>query len=189
MARAQRDHAVRVGIYPILTKHQLRTGITAIAAACITLFTANAQMNVTELDGDWQGSGTDRNTPFESPQQITCQSKIRAQTDRMTSDTTCKGRGGLNRTSRLTVTLGGNDITGVLEASTRGSDNEAPRELKGAITGRRAGDTATLQVQFPGLMPNATMVLKFTSSSSYSVKVTTLGVLMSDVTYTRVGRR
>jgi hypothetical protein len=189
MARAQRDHAVRVHIYPILTKDQLRAGIAAIAAACITLLTAKADIKLIELDGDWQGSGIDRNSPFESLQQITCRSKIRTAADRMTSDTVCKGRTGLNKTSRMTITLDGNNITGVLEASIKGSDDDSPRQLKGAIAGRRTGDTATLQIHLPGFMPNATAILNLISSSSYSIKVTTWGILMSDVTYNRVGQR
>jgi hypothetical protein len=177
-------------LYQILTKHQLRAGIAAIAAACITLCTAKAEIKMADLDGDWQGSGTDRNSPLESPQQTTCQNKIRTEADRMTSDTVCKGRAGLNRTTRLAITVSGNDITGVLDqTSTTGSGNDPPNELKGAIAGRRSGNTATLQIRFPGLMPNATLILKLINLSSYSAKATALGVLMSDVTYNRVGRR
>jgi hypothetical protein len=172
--------------YPVLTKHQLRVGIAAVAAACITLCTAKAEIKLADLAGDWQGSGTDRNSPLESPQQTTCQNKIRTEADQMTSDTVCKGRAGLNRRSRMTITLRGNDISGTLDQSTTGT---SVQQLKGTIAGHRTGDTATLQIRFSAFMPNATVTLKLISASSYSVQGTALGVVMTDVTYNRMSGR
>jgi hypothetical protein len=172
-----------------LTK-RLTAGIAAFLAAWITPYTAGAEIKLTDLNGEWNGSGTERNSPIESMQQTTCKSSIRTESTRLISDMVCTGQTGLHRASRLTLTLDGNEITGNLDQTTTTlGSNASPMVLKGSVSGRRTGDTAILQIRFPGLMPNATVTIMLISPSSYSMQATSLGVSMMDVTYNRVGRR
>lgn len=108
----------------------------------------------------------------------------------MVSDTVCTGETGLHKVSHLTITLDAVKIVGTFDetASFPGS-NASPRILKGSVSGVRAGDTATLKISFPGLIPSATVIFKLISSSSYSTQATSLGVAMMEVTYTRAGGR
>lgn len=169
---------------------------TTIAIAAILFGTwtlplsAGAESKLTVLNGEWRGSGTDRNSPFESQQQTKCQSNNRADLVRMVSDTVCTGETGLHKVSHLTITLDADKIVGTFDetASFPGS-NASPRILKGLISGVRAGDTATLEISFPGLIPSATVIFKFISSSSYSTQATSLGIPMMEVTYTRAAGR
>jgi hypothetical protein len=180
---------VQVAASSTLTK-PLWAAIAVLAAAYLTLFPAKAEISLADLAGDWQGSGTDRNLPIESPQQTSCQLTNRIEKNHMASDAVCKGKAGLNRRSRMTITLDGNDFTGVLDQTTTvNDDNASATTLKGTVAGRRAGDGATLQIRFPGFLPNATVVLKLISPSSYSVQGSALGVLMTDVTYNKIVRR
>jgi hypothetical protein len=95
---------------------------------------------LTDLDGRWQGTGSERASPMESAQQMTCQSTIQADATRMVNDTRCTGDARLRQVSSLMVTLNGNDITGTLDQTTWTGDNSAsPKVLKGQCqeTGRK----------------------------------------------------
>jgi hypothetical protein len=167
-----------------------RIGITAILAAWITpLAGGAAEFGLVDLDGRWQGTGSERASPMESAQQITCQSTIQADVTRMINDTTCTGDAGLRRVSTLMVALDGNDITGTLDQSTwTGGTSASPRVLKGSVSGRRTEDGAAFQVRFPGLMPNATVTFKVLNPSSFSVQAAALGIQMMQATYNKVGK-
>jgi hypothetical protein len=174
---------------PLRLSRWLKRGIVGVIVASVAPFAADAQTKLTDLTGDWQGVGTERNSPLESAQPTTCHSKIRSAANHMTNETVCNGQSGLHRVSRLTITLDGDEITGVLDqTSAAGPGASSPMVLKGTVAGRRIDDVATLQIRFPGLMPNATITLKVISPSSYSVQGSTLGISMMDVTYTRVGK-
>ena len=163
---------------------------SVLLATCASPFTAGAQSELTELNGEWRGSGTDRNSPFESQQQTNCKSTIRADPVRMISDAVCTGERGLHKVTHVAITLDGDQITGSIdETSSIAGSNESPRILKGSVSGIRAGDTANLEIRFSGLMPKATVIFKLISSSSYSTQASTLGVPITQVTYTRVGGR
>jgi hypothetical protein len=97
-----------------LTSGHPRVGIAVALAAWIVSFPARAEIKLTELNGEWNGSGTDRDTPFESLQQTSCQSRIRADLRRMTSEIVCSGRAERHKVIQLTVVLDGNQITGEL---------------------------------------------------------------------------
>ena len=153
----------------------------------ISPFTARAESNLTVLNGDWRGSGTDRSSPFESQQRTKCQSNNRADEVQIISHTVCTGETGLHKVSDLKITLNGNKIAGTLGETATFPGNASPRILKGTVSGIRTGDTATLTISFPGLLPSATVIFKLVSSSSYSMQASTLGVSMMQVTYTRAG--
>src|SRR6202023_2965502 len=169
---------------------------TTIAIAAILLgtwtlpLTARAESKLTVLNGEWRGSGTDRNSPFESQQQTKCQSNNRVDLVRMVSDTVCTGETGLHKVSHLTITLDADKVVGTFDetASFPGS-NASPRILKGSVSGVRAGDTATLKISFPGLIPSATVIFKLISSSSYSTQATRPGSTPPSQGRCRQGRR
>src|SRR5271165_1562889 len=96
-----------------LARH-LRGGLAAVLAAWIVPFPAAAEIKLSELNGEWNGSGTDRDTPLESLQQTSCQSKNRADLRRMNSEIICSGRAKLHKVIQLTVTVEGNQIMGDL---------------------------------------------------------------------------
>ena len=150
-------------------------------------FKAKAESNLIVLNGDWRGSGTDRRSPFESQQRTKCQSNNRADEVQIISHTVCTGETGLHKVSDLKITLNGNKIAGTLGETATFPGNASPRILKGTVSGIRTGDTATLTISFPGLLPSATVIFKLVSSSSYSMQASTLGVSMMQVTYTRAG--
>jgi hypothetical protein len=169
-----------------------RMGIAAAVAAWIVTLGGGgaAVFRLSDLDGRWQGIGSERASPMESAQPVTCQSTIQADATRMVNDTTCTGEAGLRRVSSLMVTLDGNDITGTLDQSTwSGGSSVSPTVLKGSVSGRRTEDGATLQVRFPGFMPNATVTFKILNPSSFSVQATALGIQMMQVTYNKIGKR
>jgi hypothetical protein len=164
--------------------------IAALLAVLLQPFPGGAaEFKLTDMDGTWEGVGTERASPMEPAQPVNCQAKIRAESNRMTSDTTCRGQAGLRKVSRMMLTLDGNEITGTLEqtSSTPGSNQAAPA-LTGSVSGRRTDDTATLQVRFSGLTPSATLTFRFLSPSSYSVQATALGILLMQVAYTKTGK-
>ncbi len=70
----------------------------------------------------------------------------------------------------------------------RGSGN-APKLRAGKVTGSRDGDTANFEVHFPGLTPNANVVLKLNSPTSFSMRVSSLGITLTEVTYHRPAAR
>ena len=65
-----------------------------------------------ELEGEWSGSGTERDTPFQSMQKTTCQSKIHADQNRMSNEIVCTMQSGVRKTTHTQVTLEGNRLTG-----------------------------------------------------------------------------
>jgi hypothetical protein len=166
----------------------LRVGMAAVLAAWIVSFPAAAEIKLTELDGEWKGSGTDRDTPLESLQQTSCQSKNRADLRRMSSEIVCSGQAKLHKVIQLTVTVEGNQIVGdLVQTSTTAGGMATVR--KGSVSGRRTGDAAVLQVRFPGLTPNATVNLILNNPSSYSIQAASLGAILMDVTFNRATKR
>ena len=172
-----------------LSRH-LGIGIAAVLTGWVAPYSASAEIKLTDFNGMWSGSGKDRNSPLESLQQTSCQTRVQADLRRMKSKTVCDGQAGLHKEIVLSITLDGNRITGDLSQRTtvRGSD---AFERKGSVLGQKVEDTASYQVRFPGLVPIvATVDLKLLSQSSYSMHVTCcLGVTMMDVVFNRTARR
>lgn len=171
-----------------LTGH-LGIGIAAVLTGWVAPYSASAEIKLTDFNGIWSGSGTDRNSPWESPQRTSCYTRVQADLHRMSSKTVCNGEAELHKEIELSIMLDGNRISGDLTQRTtvRGSDGS---ERKGSVLGQKVEDTASYQVRFPGLVPIvATVDLKLLSQSSYSMHVTYLGVIMMDVVFNRTARR
>ena len=171
-----------------LTRH-LGIRMAAVLTGWVAPHSASAETKLTDFNGMWRGSGTDRNSPLESLQRTSCQTTVRADLRRMRSNTVCDVQAGLHKVMDLSITLDGNQFTGDLSLIVQRSD-ASPSVLNGSVSGRRADDTARLRVQFQGLVPiSATVELKLLSPSSYSMHVTSLGFTLSEVVFNRTARR
>jgi hypothetical protein len=170
--------------------HAAKT-IQVIAGAVLLAATAaGADTPLTEFNGQWTGRGTDRDSPLEKTQPTQCRVTVKADPTHMNSDTECNGRRGLFKRFRLALTFSGNQFTGTTEqtSSRRGSD-AAPTQRNGKVSGSRNGDTANFTVHLPGLTPNAHVVLKLTSPTSFSMRVSSLGATLTDVIFQRPAAR
>jgi hypothetical protein len=137
------------------------------AASC----PAGAETKLTDFDGQWQGSGQDRDLPFESMQQTSCQTTINADLRRMSSITICNGAAGLDRTIQLTITLNGEAFSGNLtQKTTMRGDDKSVSVLNGSVSGHKTDNIATFQI-------------------SFSMQATTLGSTLMDVTFNRAVKR
>ena len=140
-----------------------------------------------ELEGEWSGSGTERDTPFQSMQKTTCHSKIHADQNRMSNEIVCTMQSGVRKTMRTQVTLQGNRLTGSV-VQTRTAPREATQSREGSVRGIRTGNSAETEVRFPGLMmPTAKSRLTAHDASSYSIRVDAMGAVLMDVKFKRVG--
>src|SRR5437588_6152146 len=84
------------------------TGICAALVVWLAPFAGEAaEFKVTDLDGIWEGIGTERASPMEPPQQVNCQSTNTTESSGMISEATCRGQAGLHKMSRLIVILKG----------------------------------------------------------------------------------
>lgn len=151
---------------------------------------AGAETKLPELNGLWSGRGTDRDSPMDSAQPTRCTVTVKADLTHMTSDTECNGEAGLHKVIRLSVAFAGSQFTGTAEQTSllRGS-SKTPKRRAGRVTGARDGDIANFEVHFPGLTPNATVVLQLTSPTSFSMRVSSLGVTLTEVAYHRPAAR
>jgi hypothetical protein len=161
-------------------------GLVAVLAACIGSRPAGAEMKLTELEGEWSGSGTDRDSPFESIRKTSCRSKIRSDSRRMNNEIVCSGESGSRKTIQLQITMDGDKISGDL-VQTQATGREPPATRRGSVSGHRTGDSADMQIQFSGLMPNAAAKFILINPLSYSLRVTTLGTSLMDVTFKKLG--
>src|SRR5690349_21239634 len=85
-----------------------------------------AAVKLPQLNGSWQGSGTDRATPLEASQHTRCHATIHASETSLTQEMTCEGDAGLHKTVRLAVHLSGNAISGTLTQTSVTRGNGAP---------------------------------------------------------------
>jgi hypothetical protein len=147
---------------------------------------ASAQIKPGEFAGEWSGSGTDRDSPFESLQKTSCRSKVRSEGNRMNNEIVCSGQSGVRKTMLLQITVNGNQIAGDLVQTTA---TQPPTVRKGSVSGRSTGDSADMQVNFSGfMMPSGTAKLVVLNQSSYSIKVVAMGTLLMDVTFKKIGQ-
>jgi hypothetical protein len=160
-------------------------GIAVVAFMCGALPHAGAAAKLTDFNGVWQGAGTDRNSPLERAQQTSCQMRIRADQSHLTSDTVCHGQAGLSKVLQFAVTLDGDRFSGSAgqTSTTRGSATSDT--LKGAVSGQKTEDTANLHIVFPGLTPNAEVVLKLIDPSTFSMHVASHGLTLMDLLFHR----
>ena len=169
---------------PIRLMNALATGILL---AWIVPGTASAEGNMGVLEGEWAGSGAERDTPFQSMQKVTCQSKIRSDERHMSNEISCTTQSGVRKTTHMQVTLEGTRLSGSV-VQTRTTPREPMQSRKGTVRGVRTGNSAVTEVQFPGLMmPTAKSHLTVHDASSYSIRVEAMGAVMMDVKFKRVG--
>jgi len=152
--------------------------------------TARAETKLTDFNGSWQGGGNDRNTPFESLQRTRCNATITADLHRMGTAIVCNGVAGLTKVIQLNIALdAGDTFTGDLsqKATWRGN---APSEtvLKGSVAGQKTDKTANFRVSFPGLTPSVDVTLVLNSPGSFSMRATTIGGELMDVTFNNVSK-
>ena len=172
----------------MVTPIRLRNVLPAIVLlASIVPCPAGAEGSMGELEGEWSGSGTERDTPFQSMQKTTCHSKIHADQNRMSNEIVCTMQSGVRKTTHTQVTLEGNRLTGSV-FQTRTAPRGATQSRKGSVHGVRKGNSAETEVQFPGLMmPTAKSHMTVHNASSYSIRVEALGAVLMDVTFKKVG--
>ena len=151
---------------------------------------AGAETKLSDFDGQWQGSGKDRDLPFEAMQQTSCQTTVNADLVRMSSTTICNGDAGLDKIIQLAIILSGEAFSGnLMQKTTMRGDDKSVSVLNGSVSGRKTDNTATFQVSFPGFLPNAAVTLRLINPTSYSMQATTLGSTLMDVTFTRAVKR
>ena len=169
---------------------RLRTQLAAVIVACVALTPAGAETKLTEFNGPWLGSGTDRDTPFATAQPTRCQTRVTADLTHMTSDMTCNGKAGLDKQVKLSISFTGNKFTGTANQTSvvRGS-GAPPKRRAGTVTGVRTGDRAEFEVNFGALTPNAHVVLELTSPTSYAMTISALGATLTKVDFHRPGAR
>ena len=121
---------------------------------------------------------------LEATQPTSCRMRIQVDLRQLSSETTCIGQAGLHKVLRLTITLDGDQFTG--DASqTSTVANGAANVLTGTVVGQKADEMASLQVQFPGLTPRATVVLRRLDPSTFTMNITSLGLTLTNVTFDR----
>jgi len=167
-----------------------RAPLAALVAGWAAVTSAGAETRLTELNGPWRGSGTDRDLPFATLQPTQCRTRVTADATHLASETQCSGKAGLDKHIRLSTTFAGNSLSGTVEqTSTLRGSSAPPTRRAGTLAGTRSGDTLEFEVRFGGLTPNAHVVLQLTSPSTFSMRISTLGAALTDVVSQRPGRR
>lgn len=156
----------------------------------MALTPVSAETKLPEFNGQWLGSGTDRDTPLATAQPTRCQSRVTADLTHMTSNMECNGSAGLHKRVRMSISFTGNKFTGSTEqiSVVRGT-GAPPKRRAGAVAGVRTGDKAEFEVRFSGLTPNAHVVLELTSPTSFAMTISTLGATLTKVDFHRPGAR
>ena len=167
-----------------------RAPLAAVLAGCMALTPAGAATRLTEVNGQWLGSGTDRDLPFATSQPTQCRTLVTADLTHMTSDMKCNGKAGLDKRIRLSIAFTGNAFTGTVEQTSvlRGGGAK-PTRRAGTVAGTRTNDTLEFEVRFAGLTPNAHVVLQLTSPTSFAMKTATLGATLTAVEFHRPDTR
>lgn len=156
---------------------------------CIALSAgAAAETKLTDFNGEWTGTGQDRDGPLQSLQDTRCQNTIRARQDRLRTDMVCERRSGVRKSVRMTVTLQGDQFSGTIaQRTTQPGQNEAV--ISGNVTGKKTDKSATLQVRWSDATPNATIELKLHNPASFAMKVTALSMSFMDLTFNKTADR
>ena len=169
---------------PRTSTKYLATAASAAVLACLLPAPAAADPKLSDLNGKWQGAGRDRSAPWQSLQSTKCRTTIRANSRQLNTEMTCDSGDGQRKVVHLSVTLDGDQVTGKVSQQLRHSKYPVS-VLNGSVSGQRTDTTANLNVRWSDLTPNTTVALKLNGSSSYSMKVTALGLTMMDVTFNR----
>ena len=165
----------------------LRTLLASIF--CITFVaTAAAETKLTDFNGEWRGTGQDRDSPLQSLQDTACQNAVRATPQRMNIEMICERKSGVRKTTRMNVTLEGDQLNGRIYQRT----SEPGREdavIGGTLSGKKTDNSANLTATWKGPTPSASINLKLNTPTSYSMKVTVLGLTFMDTAFNRSAER
>ena len=162
-------------------------GSIAVTALLASAVNVAAETKLSEFNGSWRGAGTDRNSPLESAHPTTCQMQIRADLTHLSSTTRCKREGGFAKVLNFSVKLDGDQLTGTAGQTSVAKPGAEAESLNGKVDGTKADDEANLTIRFPGLMPNASLVLKRTAPSTFSMVIASTGITLTDVVFHRAG--
>ncbi|HET7681257.1 MAG TPA: hypothetical protein VFK79_14125 [Xanthobacteraceae bacterium] len=167
------------------------TGLRALlaAVACIVLAKGTAaETKLTDFNGEWSGTGQDRDSPLQSLQDTSCRNAVRATAQRMRIEMTCERKSGVRKTVRMNVTLQGDQLTGRINRriSQPGKEDSV---IGGMLSGTKSDSSANLTVSWKGPTPSTSINLKLETPTSYSMKVTALGLTFMDATFNRISER
>jgi hypothetical protein len=165
----------------------LRALLTAITCTGLAMGAA-AETKLTDFNGEWRGSGQDRDSPLQSLQDTSCRNAVRATAQRMHIEMTCERRSGVRKTVQMNVTLQGDQLTGRINQriSQPGKEDAV---IGGTLAGKKSDGSANLTVSWKGPTPNTSVNLKLDTPTSYSMKVTALGLTFMDATFIRTSER
>lgn len=149
---------------------------------------AAAETKLTDFNGEWRGTGQDRDSPLQSLQDTTCQNAVRATPTRMNSEMTCERKSGVRKTIRMNVTLEGDQLSGRINQRTAEPGKEDV-VMGGTLSGKKTDNAATFTVDWKGPTPNATVNLKLNNPTSYSMQVTALGLTFMNAAFNRTTER
>jgi hypothetical protein len=165
----------------------LRALLTAITCTGLAMGAA-AETKLTDFNGEWRGSGQDRDSPLQSLQDTSCRNAVRATPQRMHIEMTCERGSGVRKTVQMNVTLQGDQLTGRINQriSQPGKEDAV---IGGTLAGKKSDGSANLTVSWKGPTPNTSVNLKLDTPTSYSMKVTALGLTFMDATFIRTSER
>jgi hypothetical protein len=145
---------------------------------------ADAEASLTDYNGSWTGQGQDRDMPFQSLQATECRARVSNDATHMNATIVCNGVEGLHKRMRVSLAFADGSYTGNSEMTSSGPGRDPVRRA-GKVSGEGTVELANLTVTFPGLLPNASVVLRRTSPTSFTMKVTTLGSTLTDLEFRR----
>jgi len=169
-------------IRPMHGRAGLRAYLAILSLAGGVSLSDAAETKLTEFVGVWHGRGTDRTSPLQTAQSTNCRMKIQADEHRLVSDTKCNGERGLAKTLHLSVVIDGDKVSGEAKQTAQAPGGE-PDILRGSVSGTRGDEEANLIVRFPGLTPNASIVLTRNNPSTFNMNISSLGLTLTDVTF------
>lgn len=160
-------------------------GFLAAVVSIAAITCAAAETRLTDFNGEWHGIGQDRESLLQSLQDTICRNSIRADLKRMQTEMTCIRKSGVSKRVRLTVLLEGDQFSGEIMQKTTQPSNEDD-VINGTIVGQKTEKSANFRVTWQGATPNTAVDLRLNTPTSYSMKVTALGITVMDVTFNRV---
>jgi hypothetical protein len=165
----------------------LRVLLAAVTYIALAMGAA-AETKLTDFNGEWSGTGQDRDSPLQALQDTTCRNAVRATPKRMHIEMTCERGSGVRKTVRMNVTLQGDRLIGRINQriSQPGKEDAV---IGGTLAGKKGNGSANLTVSWKGPTPSTMVSLNLDTATSYSMKVTALGLTFMDATFKRTSER
>ena len=159
------------------------------SSLCVVLAaSAAAETRLTDFNGEWRGTGQDRDFPLQSLQATTCRNAVRATPQRMHIEMTCERKSGVRKTTRMNVTLQGDQLNGRINQRTS-EPGKQDVVIGGDVSGKKTDNSADLTVSWKGPRPSTSVNLQLNNPASYSMKVTALGMTFMDASFSRTSGR